>query len=74
MTEGLASGDYVKSRRTGKRGVHAWLKVGCVVMKGQKGIRLVAPDTIDAAGRISSIKPIYVFDVTQTQERTARAA
>jgi hypothetical protein len=42
-------------------------------MKGQKGIRLVAPDTMDD-GKITSIKPVYVFDVTQTQERTPRAA
>lgn len=51
-----------------------WLAAGRVVMKGQKGIRLVAPDEIDARGKISSIKPVFVFDVTQTQERTARAA
>jgi hypothetical protein len=25
-------------------------------------------------GKITSIKPVYVFDVTQTQERTRRAA
>jgi hypothetical protein len=42
-------------------------------MKGQKGIKIVAPDTIDD-GKVTSIKPVYVFDVTQTQERTARAA
>jgi hypothetical protein len=52
----------------------AWLKAGRVVMKSQKGIRLVAPDTIDASGKISSITPVFVFDVTQTQERTHRAA
>jgi hypothetical protein len=43
-------------------------------MKGQKGIRLVAPDIIDDAGKVRSIKPVFVFDVTQTQERTQRAA
>ena len=43
-------------------------------MKGQKGMRLVAPDTIDDGGTVRSIKPVSVFDVTQTQERTARAA
>jgi hypothetical protein len=42
-------------------------------MKGQKGIRLAAPDGI-AEGKITSIKPVSVFDVTQTQERTLRAA
>jgi hypothetical protein len=44
------------------------------VSKGQKGIRLVAPDTIDDSGKIASIRPVHVFDVTQTQERTQRAA
>jgi len=42
-------------------------------MKGQKGIRIVAPDAIDD-GKVRSIKPVYVFDLTQTQERTQRAA
>jgi hypothetical protein len=42
-------------------------------MKGQHGIRLVAPDAMDD-GKITSIKPVSVFDVTQTQERTERAA
>jgi hypothetical protein len=42
-------------------------------MKGEKGIRLVAPDTLDD-GKLTSITPVSVFDVTQTQERTARAA
>ena len=42
-------------------------------MKGQKGIRLVAPDTMNG-GKITAIKPVYVFDVSQTQERTHRAA
>ena len=42
-------------------------------MKGQKGIRIVAPDTIDD-GKVTSIKPVSVFDVTQTQERSGRAA
>ena len=54
------------------RSFHGWLAGGRVV-KGQKGIRLVAPDTLDD-GKITSIKPVYVFDVTQTQERTPRAA
>jgi hypothetical protein len=38
-----------------------------------EAIRLVAPDTIDE-GKVRSIKPVYVFDVSQTQERTQRAA
>jgi hypothetical protein len=42
-------------------------------MKGQKGIRIVAPDTIDA-GTVRSIKPVYVFNVTQTQELAAHAS
>jgi len=44
------------------------------VSKGQKGIRLVAPDTLTENGRIASIKPAHVFDVTQTDERTQRVA
>jgi hypothetical protein len=42
-------------------------------MKGQKGIRIVAPDEVDG-GKVTRIKHLHVFDVTQTQERTARAA
>jgi len=42
-------------------------------MKGQKGTRIVAPDTIDG-GKVTSIKPVHVFDVTQTQELPHRAA
>jgi hypothetical protein len=56
------------------RTFHGWLAGGRVVMKGQKGIRLVAPDTVDDGGKIASIKAVHVFDVTQTQERTQRAA
>jgi hypothetical protein len=55
------------------RTFNGWLAAGRVVVKGQKGIRLVAPDTMDA-GKITSIKAVSVFDVTQTQERTQRAA
>ena len=56
------------------RGSHLHrLAAGRVAMKGQKGIRIVAPDEIDD-GKVRSIKPVYVFDVTQTQERTQRAA
>ena len=55
------------------RSFHGWLAAGRVVVKGQKGIRLVAPDTMDD-GKITSIKPVSVFDLTQTQERTPRAA
>jgi hypothetical protein len=52
------------------RGFHAWLKAGRVVRKGQTGIRIVAP-SIDADGeRLTSIRPVYVFDVTQTDPRT----
>src|SRR5215213_4428336 len=56
------------------RTFHGWLAAGRVVAKGQNGICLVAPDTIDDSGKIASIKPVYVFDVTQTNERTTRAA
>jgi hypothetical protein len=35
--------------------------------------KLPSPDQIDE-GKVVSIKPVHVFDVTQTQERTARAA
>ena len=55
------------------RTFHGWLAGGRVVMKGEKGIRLVTPDQIDD-GKVRSIKPVYVFDVSQTQERTQRAA
>jgi hypothetical protein len=43
-------------------------------MKGQKGIRLVAPDQIDDGGKVRSIKAVYVFDVSQTQALAHRAA
>ena len=46
---------------------------GRVVMKGQKGIRIVAPAEIDG-GKVTSIKYTHVFDISQTQERTQRAA
>jgi hypothetical protein len=55
------------------RTFHGWLAAGRVVMKGQKGIRIVAPDEVDG-GKVTRIKHLHVFDVTQTQERTARAA
>jgi hypothetical protein len=55
------------------RAFHGWLAAGRVVTKGQKGIRLVAADTIDDR-KVRSIKAVYVFDVTQTQEPSARAA
>jgi hypothetical protein len=48
------------------RTFHGWLAAGRVVMKGQKGIRIVAPDTIDE-GKVTRIKPLYLFDVSQTQ-------
>jgi hypothetical protein len=56
------------------RTFHGWLAAGRVVMKGQEGIRLVAPDTIADSGKIASIKPVSVFDLSQMQERTPRAA
>jgi hypothetical protein len=56
------------------RTFHGWLAAGRVVAKGQHGIRLVAPDTVDDGGKVRSIKAVHVFDVSQTQERTQRAA
>jgi hypothetical protein len=55
------------------RTFHGWLAAGRVVVKGQKGIRLVAPDTLND-DKVTSIKHLHVFDVSQTQERTPRAA
>jgi hypothetical protein len=55
------------------RGFHAWLKPGRAVRTGQKGFPIGARDEIDG-GKVTSIKHQHVFDVTQTQERTARAA
>jgi hypothetical protein len=55
------------------RTFHGWLAAGRVVMQGQKGIRIVAPDTIDD-GKVTRIKHLHVFDRSQTQERTQRAA
>jgi len=52
---------------------HGWLAAGRVVSKGQKGIRIVAPDHIDDS-KVRSIKHLHVFDVTQTQVRTQRIA
>jgi hypothetical protein len=40
------------------RTFHGWLAAGRVVMKGQKGIRIVAPDTIDE-GKVRSIKTVF---------------
>ncbi len=42
-------------------------------MKGQKGIRIVAADSVDD-GKVTSIRHMHLFDVSQTQERTQRAA
>jgi hypothetical protein len=56
------------------RTFHGWLATGRVVTMGQKGIRLVAPDTIDDSSTVRNITPVSVFDVTQTQELHARAA
>jgi hypothetical protein len=58
---------------TADRTFHGWLAGGRVVCKGQKGIRIVAPDTIEA-GTVTAIRHMHVFDVTQTQARTQRAA
>ena len=64
--------------RTQHRAQHAslervgWLVACRVVMKGQKGIRLVAPDTIDDAGKLRSIKPVYVFDGTDPSPPPSR--
>ena len=56
-------------------GVHAWLKAGRVGRKSQKGITIVAPVMGGAeGGKVVTITPARVFDVTQTDERTARAA
>jgi hypothetical protein len=44
-----------------------------VVPNGQKGIRIVAPKTIDD-GTVTVIRHMHVFVVTQTQERMQRAA
>ena len=62
-------------RDASARGPHVpRLAVGRVVMKGQKAVRLVAAETIDDAGKVTNIKPVSGFDVTQTQELPARAA
>ena len=46
-----------------------------MVHKGQKGITIVAPVMGgECNARVVSIKPAWVFDVTQTDERTPRAA
>jgi len=57
------------------RGFHAWLNVGRVVRNGQRGSKIVAP-VMGGEGnsKVVTLKPAYVFDVTQTDERTARAA
>ena len=57
------------------RGFHAWLNAGRVVRKGQKGIKIVAPVIGgEDGGRVVNIKPAYVFDVSQTDERAPRTA
>jgi hypothetical protein len=56
-------------------GYHARLKAGRVVRKGEKGIAIVAPVMGgDGKAKVVTIKPAYVFDVIQTDERTPRAA
>lgn len=61
-------------------GFHTWLKLHRYVRKGEKGIPILAPITfvkakrskgedgeeVDAAGIVHSFKPVYVFDVAQT--------
>jgi hypothetical protein len=46
------------------------------VRKGQKGIQIVAPvmGNADGTPKVVNIKPAYVFDVSQTDERTPRAS
>jgi hypothetical protein len=57
------------------RGFHAWLKADRVVRKGQKGIKIVAPVMGgEADGKVVNIKPAWVFDVSQIDERTTRVA
>ena len=57
------------------RGVRAWLKTGRVVRKGQKGIKIVDPVLgDDGNAKVVNIKPAWVFDVTQTDERLKRLA
>ena len=55
------------------RTFHGWLAAGRVVMKGQHGARIVAPDEIDG-GKVTRIKHQHVYDASQTQERTQLAA
>jgi hypothetical protein len=61
---------------TDVRGFHAWLKAGRVVRKGQKGITVVAAvmGGDDGQPKVVNIKPAWVFDVRETDERTPRAA
>jgi hypothetical protein len=57
------------------RGFHAWRNAGRVVRKGQKGITIVAPVMGgDGNAKVVNIKPAWVFDVTQTDALTQRAA
>jgi hypothetical protein len=58
------------------RGVHAWLKVGRVVPKGEYTINIIAPvmGNSDGSPKVVNINPAYVFDVSQTDERSPRAA
>jgi hypothetical protein len=59
--------------RSSTHGVRAWHNAVRVFRKSQKGIRCVAPDTIDDV-TVTRIKPVSVVDVTQTQARTQRIA
>ena len=51
------------------------VKAGRVVRKGQKGIKIVAPVMgADGNATVVTIKPAWVFDVSQTDECALRAA
>ena len=57
------------------RGFDAWLKAGRVVRKGQKGIKIPAPVMgRDGNAKVVTIKSAWVFDMSQTDARTPRAA
>jgi hypothetical protein len=69
--------DALRRAITERRGYCWWdvNRAGRVVRKGQKGITIVAPVMGgDGNSKVVSIKPAWVFDVTQTDERTERGA
>ena len=57
------------------QGFHAWRKLGRTVIKGQKGIGIIAPmigkkddvSSTDDEKRIFGFKVVHVFDVSQTE-------